>query len=443
MECFAAYLSYTDQQIGRVLDFIADLGDADDTVVIVVSDNGASSEGGREGTINEGRLSNFEGSGVDEMYRRIDEIGGPLSHNNYPWGWTMAGNTPFKRWKRETHEGGVADPASSGSRRRGGPAEARSAGSTPTPSTSCPPCSSWSASTRPPRSTGSPSRTSTAPASPRCSVRTARTGPTGTAPSTSRYSGRGDLPRRLEGRHLPPGRARLRRRTAGQRTFEDDVGELYHVAEDASEAHDRAAELPEKVAELVSLWWEEAGRNDVLLLDNRVLQAVVHQHDRRRPQPTYRYFQGGAPVPEWVAADVRNRSHRIAVTVDVPDGVVPRGCSSPSAAPSAGGPCTSSTAGWVRAQPPQPPALHGHRRHGGRVGPPPPRVPVRQGQRRGGRASLVVDGRPAGEADIRRFAPVTFNEVGIGLTCGYEWGPRWGATTTRRSPSTAPSSAPR
>ena len=64
MECFAAYLSYTDEQIGRMLDFIEDLGDADDTVVIVVSDNGASSEGGQEGTINEGRLSNFEGAGV-------------------------------------------------------------------------------------------------------------------------------------------------------------------------------------------------------------------------------------------------------------------------------------------------------------------------------------------------------------------------------------------
>jgi arylsulfatase A-like enzyme len=110
MECFAAFLSYTDQQVGRLLDFIEDLGDADNTAVILVSDNGASSEGGKEGTINEGRLSNFEGSPVDEMYRRMDEIGGPLSHNNYPWGWTMAGNTPFKRWKREVHEGGVADP---------------------------------------------------------------------------------------------------------------------------------------------------------------------------------------------------------------------------------------------------------------------------------------------------------------------------------------------
>ena len=79
-------------------------------LVIIVSDNGASSEGGKEGTINEGRLSNFEGAGVGEMYARLDEIGGPRSHNNYPWGWTMAGNTPFKRWKREVHEGGVADP---------------------------------------------------------------------------------------------------------------------------------------------------------------------------------------------------------------------------------------------------------------------------------------------------------------------------------------------
>src|SRR3974377_1790925 len=40
----------------------------------------------------------------------MDEIGGPPAHTNYPWGWTMAGNAPFKRWKREVHEGGVADP---------------------------------------------------------------------------------------------------------------------------------------------------------------------------------------------------------------------------------------------------------------------------------------------------------------------------------------------
>ena len=53
---------------------------------------------------------NLDPAGPDELRRRIDEIGGPSAHNNYPWGWTMAGNTPFRRWKREVHEGGVADP---------------------------------------------------------------------------------------------------------------------------------------------------------------------------------------------------------------------------------------------------------------------------------------------------------------------------------------------
>ena len=90
--------------------------------------------------------------------------------------------------------------------------------------------------------------------------------------------------------------------------WDEDIWELYRVSEDVSESHDRAAELPEKVTELVALWWEEARRNDVLPLDNRVLEVIAHKHDHRRHQATYRYFQGGAPVPEWVAVDVRNRS---------------------------------------------------------------------------------------------------------------------------------------
>ena len=110
MECFAAFLSYTDAQIGRLLDFLRTTGDFDNTLVILVSDNGASSEGGKAGSINDARLANFDPSTPAELRARIDELGGPSAHNNYPWGWTMAGNTPFKRWKREVHEGGVADP---------------------------------------------------------------------------------------------------------------------------------------------------------------------------------------------------------------------------------------------------------------------------------------------------------------------------------------------
>ena len=110
MECFAAYLSYTDAQIGRLLEFLAQTGDLDNTVIVAVSDNGASAEGGPRGSINDARLMNGDPAGRRELRARIDEIGGPTAHNNYPWGWTMAGNTPFKRWKREVHEGGVADP---------------------------------------------------------------------------------------------------------------------------------------------------------------------------------------------------------------------------------------------------------------------------------------------------------------------------------------------
>ena len=110
MECFAGFLSYTDAQIGRLVRFLEDTGDLENTVIMLVSDNGASAEGGPEGSINDIRLTNLDPAGTAEMHERLDEIGGPLTHNNYPWGWTMAGNTPFKRWKREVHQGGVADP---------------------------------------------------------------------------------------------------------------------------------------------------------------------------------------------------------------------------------------------------------------------------------------------------------------------------------------------
>ena len=85
-------------------------GDLDNTVLLVLSDNGASSEGGPTGSVNDIRPWNMAPRTVAEALGRIDEIGGPLCHNNYPWGWTVAGNTPFRRWKREVHEGGVADP---------------------------------------------------------------------------------------------------------------------------------------------------------------------------------------------------------------------------------------------------------------------------------------------------------------------------------------------
>jgi len=210
-------------------------------------------------------------------------------------------------------------------------------------------------------------------------------------------------------------------------SFDEDVWELYHVAEDVSEVHDRASEFPEKVAELVTLWWEEARRNDVLPLDNRVLEAIVHKHDRHRHQQTYRYFQGGAQVPEWVAADVRNRSHAISVTVEIPRGVVPSGTLLALGC-ALGGWSLHVLDGRLR---------YVHNLHGLRLYEVAAHTRLGPGRRHlefrfekeegaGGLAALFVDGQRAGEAEVERFTPVAFNEVGIGLTCGYEWGPSVG-----------------
>ena len=110
MEVFAGFLEHTDHQIGRVLDFLREIGELDNTLIMVLSDNGASAEGGVTGSINEMKFFNFVPESLEDNLAAIDDIGGPKYFNHYPWGWTWAGNTPFRRWKRETYRGGTSDP---------------------------------------------------------------------------------------------------------------------------------------------------------------------------------------------------------------------------------------------------------------------------------------------------------------------------------------------
>ena len=110
MEVFAGFLSHTDHHIGRVLDHLESIGELENTLIMVISDNGASAEGGPTGTTNEAQFFNNAQEPFQESLAAIDEIGGPKHFNHYPWGWTFAGNTPFRRWKRETYRGGTCDP---------------------------------------------------------------------------------------------------------------------------------------------------------------------------------------------------------------------------------------------------------------------------------------------------------------------------------------------
>jgi arylsulfatase len=427
MECFAGFLSHTDEQVGRVLDFLAETGDAENTVVVVVSDNGASSEGGVTGSINDGRLTNLDPAPTEEMFARLAEIGGPTTHNNYPWGWTMAGNTPFRRWKREVHEGGIADPCiiawPRGDLEAGG-------------------------------------------------IRHQFAHATDVLPTVLELTGI-DQPERIEGVPQTPidgtsfgyllgaaGRtAPERHRTQyfemfGSRaiyhdgwkavtfhpvgplyddqnpndSFDDDVWELYHVAEDLSETRDLARERPELLAALIDRWWDEARRNQVLPLDNRALWALVHpKPDRRRPREEFRYFPGGAVVPEIVAANVRNRSHALIVDVVILDGEPADGVLLALG---------SVLGGWslhiLDGRPRYVHNLYGKERHvvlaDGPIGAGAHRVEYEftKDAGLGGIGVLRCDGAEVGRAVIPRFTPSAFSATGVGLTCGYEWGPAIG-----------------
>jgi hypothetical protein len=213
--------------------------------------------------------------------------------------------------------------------------------------------------------------------------------------------------------------------------FDEDVWELYHVAEDLSESKDLAKQHQELLAELVGLWWTEAERNQVLPLDNRVLWALVNPKPDRRPaRELYRYFQGAAQVPESVAVNVRNRSHALIVDVTVPedgaDGVLL------AMGSALGGWSLHILDGRIRYVH----NLYGKERHvieaADRVQPGEHRIEYTftKDAGLGGLGVLSYDGREIGRGEIPRFTPSGFNGVGAGLTCGYEWGPAVGTGYT-------------
>ncbi len=428
MECFAGFLSHTDEQIGRLFEFVEDLGESERTLVVLVSDNGASAEGGASGTINDVRLFNMDFVTVDEMYRRIEEIGGPLSHNNYPWGWTMAGNTPFRRWKREVHEGGIADPCIV-SWPAGGLAEgavrhqfAHAIDVLPTVlELAGVPLPEVVDSVEQSRVDGISFAKLLRPG-------TAKTQEAHVTQYFEMFGSRAIYHAGWKAVTFHP-IAPLYDDQNPNAPFEEDVWELYHVASDLSETEDVAALHPDKVSELEAVWWEEATRNDVLPLDNRVLWAILHPRpDRRLERDRYRYFQGGAQVPEHVAVNVRNRSHALTVDVDVPTDPDERDGVLLALGSALGGWSLHVIDGRLRYVH----NLYGAERHVVESG-----VVLEPGLRRleyeftkdsgpGGEGVLRCDGAEIGRGDIPRFTPSGFNNLGVGLTCGYEWGPAIG-----------------
>ncbi len=313
MEAFAAYLSHTDHELGRLVDRLDALGELDRTLLIVLSDNGASSEGGPTGSLNDGRVWNALPRTVEEAAERLEEIGGPRLHNNYPWGWTVAGNTPFRRWKRETHEGGVADPLivhwPAGIAARG---EVRhqyvhAIDVLPT-------VLDVVGAELPDTVAGVPQR-------PLDGTSFAYTFADATAPerhTTQHYEMLGCRAIYHDGWKA----VTYQEVQVDEPRLDEAVWELYDLRADPSECHDRAADEPERLAALIDLWWAEAEKHQVLPLDNRPFSELVFERASSvPPRDRYTYWPDRAPVPESVAVNVRGRPHTISAHVTIEPGL--------------------------------------------------------------------------------------------------------------------------
>jgi len=305
-EAFAGFLDHTDAQIGRFLDALDRLGELDNTIIVFLSDNGASQEGGRFGSLHEMKYFNLMDETVDEAVERLDDIGGPHSHTNYPWGWAQAGNTPFKWYKQNTHEGGVHVPcivhwpagiADAGSVRHQFhhvndivPTIYEAIGITP-PDT-------YRGFEQMPVTGTAMNYTFDAPDAPDA--------------KTVQYFEMGGH-RAL----YADGWKAVTKHQPGT-PFDDDDWELYHLAEDRSECRNLAGSEPAKLAELIERWWVEAEAHGVFPLDDRTVELFGARFRDNSPHATsrrYTYYPPMSPMPGQVGPPLAGLGWDLLATV--------------------------------------------------------------------------------------------------------------------------------
>ena len=306
---YAAMLEHADTQLGRLLAFLETSGVADDTLVLVLSDNGASQEGGLAGFVNAMGPYNLRREHLPEKLARIDDIGGPGTHSNFPLGWAMASNTPLKRYKQNTHGGGIRDPlvmawpkgiAAQGELRH---PFCHARDLLPTLLDIC--------QVPVPTSIAGVEQQPVTGQSLKATLNDAQA-PGRTEPQYFEMFGHRGIWHdgwKAVAFH-PPGTP-----------FDDDCWELYHLAEDFAENHDLAAEEPERLAQLKELWWQEAGNNKVLPLDDRFGARFAENALRAQGDRSLFVFHAGmGHLPSEVAPDLRSRSYRLEASVVIPEG---------------------------------------------------------------------------------------------------------------------------
>ncbi len=300
---YAALLTHTDQQIGRVIDTLETIGQLTNTIFIVMSDNGASQEGSQFGTMHQGRYFERAPMTLEQSIEKIDEIGETQWFNNYPLGWAMAGNTPCKFYKQNTHGGGVRDPlvmhwpagfdkSEAGTLRH-----------------QFHHVSDISPTMLEVIGVGLPKTMNGVDQMPLHGTPMTYTFAGASAPTKKKVQHFEMLGHRgivADGwkavtLHLP------------RTTMDQDVWELYDLNTDFSETNDLAAAHPDKLRELEALWWEEAAKYKVLPVDDGSGSRL-----RRPVRKKFVLWPGLERVPSDAAPRLTNTSYTIAAHITVP-----------------------------------------------------------------------------------------------------------------------------
>ncbi len=305
---YAAMLDHADQHLARLIAFLDEAGVRDDTLILVLSDNGASQEGGSLGMVNAMGPYNGKPEPLDEKIRRIEDIGGPDTHTNFPLGWAMAANTPLRRYKQNTHGGGIRDPLvmswPRGIAARGELRHQFCHASDVVPTLLD------RLGIAPPRAVNG------VPQMPLEGASFAASLSDPTAPARDRpqyfemFGHRGLWHRGWKAVAFhPPGTS-----------FETDTWELFHLDTDFAETRDLAKAEPERLRDLIARWWAEAEAHQVLPLDDRFGPRFAENAARFHGPRTRFVFHGPCVghVPTDVAPDVRSRSYRIEADVAIP-----------------------------------------------------------------------------------------------------------------------------
>jgi len=318
MEVFAAQMEWVDLQIGRVVNELERIGELDNTLIFVTADNGASGEGGLAGTFNETYVLNGLQTPLQDNFDNLADWGRENTYPHYHAGWAMAGNTPFRYFKQSEHRGGQQDHLvvhwPNGIKAKG---EIRSQYHH---ISDIAPTIMEAAGIEVPETYHGVEQ------QPMDGVSMSYAFDDADAPNRKKrqyYEMFGNRAIWVDGWKAVTIHAnRMPWELAVTLPFDEDEWELYHVAEDFSEAHNLATKNPEKLAELIEIFDEEAWKYNVYpLYDDMIARMGAQQTRLFGDQKEFVYYAPGAiRIAEKSSAPVKNRAHTIETKLEIEGG---------------------------------------------------------------------------------------------------------------------------